>query len=813
MTDLPPPPSGIPAPGGPAGSDTGPIRVPDADIGSIYDAQIDGRTPATRRRLMFFDRVKVLILLGVVLVYVVALDHSAVPIKSWGDSFRDQLHAKRWLIVVAALECVRQVHNLISERSAGYHGFWTRRVWGGWDRFWGRRNPWLRFRLARLVRVAIWLAILFGIFSWLWGVSFTTAIAEAPERLLYAPFGDRGLPFFFQIFMGLAFGMFQFVGIFYLLSRGGIETFMPQDITTRFTDVFGQDKVLARVQENVMFLDNPDVIESKGGHVPGGILLWGPPGTGKTLMAEAVAGETGKPFVFIEPGAFVNMFFGIGILKVFLLFRRLRKLALKYGGVIAFFDEADTLGNRGMTSGEFQREHLDRAGIHACNGAHYLSANAQSMIVDDLRAAVAAVATADGRTARRGIARFVMPRGGGGMGGFDGSLQRILTEMSGLKKPRGFVSRRLRQFLNIQPKQPPKYRMLVMFATNMPESLDAALLRPGRIDRKYHVGYPNLEGRVRTFEGYLAKVRHQVSPEQVEQLAIRTPSGSGALIKDMVNEALIVATRAGRDFITFADVLEARTFKVHGLSDGTASTELERWETAVHEAGHAVATHLLRPRDVIDIATIEQRGAVGGFVSWIPREDRKFDWKTDADVDLVVSLASLAVEREMFGGDNSFGVGGDLNSATVLATRMLRRAGMGDTLSSPIVTEGHGPRTANRVDDLVEAKLQAQFAVAQQLVREHRWFVLSIAHALVSRSTILGDDIDAIHRGVLGVQLDGTWYHEPVNREALEAYHARALDAHRVQAVGFAGEVPELPALPVATPTAAPLPPPTLPTP
>lgn len=766
---------------------------PPAEVVTIHEVVPDTREAATRRKLMFFDRVKVFVLLFVILAYSVALKHSQIPIMSWGEAIRDQLQSKRILLFLAGAELVRQIHNFVSERSARYHGFWMHRIWGGWDRFWSRRNPWLRFRLARIVRVTIWLSILTMFFAWLWGVNFTTAIAEAPERLLYAPFGDRGLPFFFQIFVGLFFGMFQFIGIFYLLSRGGIETFMPQDIKTRFSDVYGQDKVLARVQENVMFLDKPELIESKGGHVPGGILLYGPPGTGKTLMAEAVAGETGKPFVFIEPGAFVNMFFGIGVLKVFLLFRRLRKLALRYGGVIAFFDEADTLGNRGVTSGEFIRTKADQLGLTMCNGLHHVSPNAQAIIAEEL---LATRPDADATVARRGgILRLMMP-GGRGMGGFDGSLQRILTEMSGLKKPRGFITRRLRQFLNIQPKQPPKYRMLIMFATNMPESLDAALLRPGRIDRKYHVGYPNLEGRMRTFQGYLDKIRHQVTPQQVEQLAIRTPSGSGALIKDMVNEALIVATRAGRDFVTFADVLEARTFKVHGLSDGTASTELERWETAIHEAGHAVCTYLLRPRDMIDIATVEQRGAVGGFVSWIPREDRKFDWRTDADTDLVCSLVSLPTEREFFGGDNSFGVGGDLRSATALATAMIRRAAMGDTLSSPMEPQGHGVETANDLDQRVEAKLQERYAFAQQVIRENRWFVLAIAHALVSHSTILGDDIDAIRHGHQGVRVNGAWYHDPANREAIEAYHARALAAHQGQSVGFDGAIPTPPELP-----------------
>src|SRR5215475_15716149 len=101
----------------------------------------------------------------------------------------------------------------------------------------------------------------------------------------------------------------------------------------RCSDVWGQDHVVSRVRENVFYLERPEEIEGKGGYVPGGILLWGPPGTGKTLIAEAVAGETGKPYVFVDPGAFINMFFGVGILKVKGLFRKLRRLALRYGGV------------------------------------------------------------------------------------------------------------------------------------------------------------------------------------------------------------------------------------------------------------------------------------------------------------------------------------------------------------------------------------------------------------------------------------------------------------------------------------------------
>src|SRR5258708_17421262 len=138
----------------------------------------------------------------------------------------------------------------------------------------------------------------------------------------------------------------QFAAIFYFLSRGGVDVYYPGDITTRFADVWGQDHVLEKVKENILYLEDPESIEEKGGYVPGGILLWGPPGTGKTLMAEAVAGETGPPYVFVDPGAFINMFFGVGVLKVKFLFRKLRRLALPYSRVRGFFGEADPLGRR-----------------------------------------------------------------------------------------------------------------------------------------------------------------------------------------------------------------------------------------------------------------------------------------------------------------------------------------------------------------------------------------------------------------------------------------------------------------------------------
>src|SRR4029079_5431237 len=111
----------------------------------------------------------------------------------------------------------------------------------------------------------------------------------------------------------------------------------------------------------------------------------------------------------------------------------------------------------------------------------------------------------------------------GGGGGGMGTLQALLTELSGLKKPRGFVNRYVRRIFGMRPKPPPKYRILVMLATNLPEALDEALLRPGRIDRIYKVGYPSKAGRVRTYEGYFGKVRHELNAQDIHPLAHTTP--------------------------------------------------------------------------------------------------------------------------------------------------------------------------------------------------------------------------------------------------------------------------------------------------
>jgi ATP-dependent Zn protease len=347
----------------------------------------------------------------------------------------------------------------------------------------------------------------------------------------------------------------------------------------------------------------------------------------------------------------------------------------------------------------------------------------------------------------------------------------------------------------MKPKPPPKYRILHIMATNRPDVLDAALLRPGRLDRIYKVGYPHVDGRVRTYEGYLDKVRHSLTKPQIDRLAVISPYATGAMIKDIVNEALIIAMRDDRDTITWSDMLKAKHLKTHGIPDDWTYGDLERHQVAIHEASHAVAMYRLQKRSTIDVATIERRGGTGGFVAPMPLEERFTEWRTGYETDVKTFLASLAGERLFFEGDNSAGVGGDLFSATRIITETQAYWGMGPSIASHGVTKAQRGGVDSRPEDgtdrnlfetsfgrQVEERLQELLVETTELMEDNRQFVLAIAHALETYKTVTGDDIDAIFRGTPGPTLDGWVYHTDEFLLSYEAYHLSTIEAHKAQA-------------------------------
>jgi cell division protease FtsH len=724
----------------------------------------------TRIHLSFYDRVKFLLFFGITYLVLTWSTLADNPILSVEDALNETARTKTWLIGLAAIEVVRQIHFIIAELLAPYHGIWTK-YFAFVDRQLHRLSDWTRFRLSRLIK---WVLVIF-----LLAVTLGAVYKEPPIKALFlAPKAFiTALPFLGQLLFAVFFVIIQFAAIFWFLSRGGIDTYFPDDIRTRFSDVWGQDHVLNRIRENLLFLESPEEIEKHGGYVPGGILLWGPPGTGKTLMAESMAGETGKPFVFVDPGAFTNMFMGVGVLKVKSLFRKLRKLALRYGGVVVFIDEADSLGNRGIVSqgGPLRTSTMEKSKIFEshCHGGAYLSEPAVSALVRD---------------------KFVMGGAAGGGGGAGmGTLQALLTELSGLKKPRGFFNRIIRRTLGMRPKNPPKYRILVVMATNMPEALDEALLRPGRIDRMYRVGYPSKAGRVRTYEGYLSKVSHSLTAEEIDKIATITPYATGATIKDTINEALIMAIRNGRTSIEWSDIVKAKQQKELGPSEDVEYIERERHAIAVHEACHAVMAHRTRQHMSIDLATIEKGSDYLGMVASIPPDDQFTRWKSEYKSDILVSLASLAGERMFFDGDNSSGVSGDLESATTIASLMEGHWGMGSTISSHVSNRrfemgspggGKGKEDTEKqmrmaLSDRIEENLSSLLTQAEEILRENRNQVLALAHALETHKTMSGEDVAAVIEGVKGSIVDGRPYLDANFLGEIEKYHSASVVAHR----------------------------------
>jgi ATP-dependent Zn protease len=330
-------------------------------------------------------------------------------------------------------------------------------------------------------------------------------------------------------------------------------------------------------------------------------------------------------------------------------------------------------------------------------------------------------------------------------------------------------------------------------ATNMPEALDEALLRPGRIDRMYRVGYPSKAGRIRTYEGYLNKVSHSLTTEEVDKLATITPYATGAIIKDTINEALIMAIRNGRTSITWTDVIKAKQLKDLGPAEDVEYIERERHAVAVHEACHGVMAYLVRQHMAIDLATIEKGSDYLGMVASIPPDDQFTRWRTEYEADILVSVASLAGERMFFDGDNSSGVSGDLESATTIASFMEGHWGMGSTISShasnrrnEVGAPGGGRGKDDGTKDLrmalgdrIENNLATLLSRAEEILKENKFKVLALAHALETHKTISGDDVIAVMNGEKGPVVDGRPYSIQSNLDAIWNYHLAAVVAHQ----------------------------------
>ncbi len=300
--------------------------------------------------------------------------------------------------------------------------------------------------------------------------------------------------------------------------------------------------------------------------------------------------------------------------------------------------------------------------------------------------------------------------------------------------------------------------VVVIGASNAPEeTLDVALLRPGRFDRKIYIDKPNLKGREDLFRYYLSKVQADASVD-IGRLARRTVFKSPADIENVVKEAALIATRNGRDKVAFDDLSEALERVDLGIKHKKSMSEQERRMIAYHEAGHLVSLYLLpHPTDDVFKASIIARRSTLGVVYHNPREEFHTVSREKLLADVKVSLAGYVSEKLVF-GTTSDGVSGDFQHAMGVAHSMIWRLGMGSKYlgdwTLPLLSMGAamGDGIGAHISENVKADLNAETNAifqscakdVENLLTKERVILDRFASELLKREELEYDDIEAI---------------------------------------------------------------------
>lgn len=265
-------------------------------------------------------------------------------------------------------------------------------------------------------------------------------------------------------------------------------------------------------------------------------------------------------------------------------------------------------------------------------------------------------------------------RRGAGLGGShderEQTLNQILVEMDGFD---------------------PHTNIIVMAATNRPDVLDPALLRPGRFDRQVVLDNPDIQDREAILKIH-ARKKPLAKDVSLRRIAERTPGFSGADLANVLNEGSILAARRDKKIVEMSDLLEAIEKVMLGPErKSRVITENEKKITAYHEAGHAVVAHYLTHVDPVQKVSIISRGRAGGYVLKMPTEDKHMHTKTEYMEDMAVGLAGYLCEREIF-GEVTTGATSDLRNVTAIARSLITDYGMSDLL---------GPRTFGHKEDMI----------------------------------------------------------------------------------------------------------------
>ena len=505
-----------------------------------------------------------------------------------------------------------------------------------------------------------------------------------------------------------AVGLFFFIGfqfflMYFFMARTRIYWVKPGETGVSFKDYQGNPEVLEAARRVVTLLKGAKEFKQMGGEVTRGILLIGPPVTGKSYLAQAISTEAGVPFGYLSAPSLQSAFMGMGNIKVMNLYRKARRFAREYGACILFIDEIDAIGGARSAS---------MAGV----GATGMAANPQS----------------------GGRSNVMM--GMGGMGGGNGILNELLLQMD--PPPQDTWWGKLLRAVNMRRKKTEMPPVLTMGATNMAESLDAALLRPGRFDRKIAVEPPDADGRREVIEYYLGKVKHEPMP--LNRMVSDTIGYTPVAIKYCINEATIHAHFDGRAAINYWDFTQAREMHEWGLKQPIRSMSYEeRRRIAYHEAGHAYAMVKLLKKERLTKVTIVRHGNALGFAAWKPEEEIHTRTKDELLDRIKISVASRAAE-ELFLGIQMSGVTGDLQQATYQAAMMVGAYGMDESYFSYLLFGGLQGLAAPDIKPRIEAILNAQFDEVKQLIEHNRAAVVAVAEALILRNELTDIDVKEI---------------------------------------------------------------------
>jgi cell division protease FtsH len=309
--------------------------------------------------------------------------------------------------------------------------------------------------------------------------------------------------------------------------------------------------------------------------------------------------------------------------------------------------------------------------------------------------------------------------------------------------------------------------VILISATNRPDVLDPALLRPGRFDRQVVVSMPDIRGREKILRVHMKKtpIDDDVNPVI---LAKGTPGFSGADLENLVNEAALLAAKRNKEKIGMADFEDAKDKVYMGLErKSKVIKEEDRKVTAYHEGGHALVARFLPQTDVVNKITIVPRGRAAG-ITWFLPEERDFKYKDQLESELAVAFGGRVAEEIVF-NRISTGAANDIKQATDLAQQMIRSWGMSEDLGPLSYAKGeeqvflgreiaqhrdYSEATAQKIDEEINKLIKNSYGRAQSVLKENLDILHKLAEILLEKETVMGKELDElIHTLRPGIKL------------------------------------------------------------